>query len=78
MEIKILKKLFDEGLLMSARIVPAPMEEGRYFLIFEKPNGGIEQVTRARDNVNKSYRRINGALLDAQEIGFNEVTVQFN
>ncbi len=77
MEIKLLKSLFQEGLLVNARALPAPMESGRFILVFRKSSGGEEQVTRARDNTLKVYKRLNGALQDAQEIGFKEVTVQF-
>ena len=77
MEIKLLRTLFQEGLLLTARVLPVPMEPGRYILIFNKSNGGEEQVTRARDNEIKVYKRLNGALQDAQGIGFKEVIIRF-
>ncbi len=77
MELKILKKLFQEGLLLTAKALPAPMYSGQYILVFSKSNGGEEQVTRARDGETKIYKRWNGAVLDAQEVGFKEVTIRF-
>lgn len=77
MEIKLLRKLFQEGLLLAAKVQPAPMEPGRYILVFAKANGGEEQITKARDNETKIYKRLNGALQDAQDIGFKEVTIRF-
>lgn len=78
MEIKLLRKLFQEGLLLTANVLPAPMEPGRYILVFAKSNGGEEQITKARDNETKIYKRLNGALQDAQDIGFKEVTIRFD
>ncbi len=54
------------------------MEPGRYILVFNKANGGEEQITKARDNETKVYKRLNGALQDAQDIGFKEVTIRFD
>ncbi len=77
MEIRVLKQLFHEGLLRSATVVPAPMEHDRWMLVFEKTNGGLEYITKARSDVEKIYKRINGALIDAREIGFQRVSVDF-
>lgn len=76
-EIKLLRKLFQEGLLLAANVQPAPMESGRYILVFSKANGGEEQITKARGNEVKVYKRLNGALQDAQDIGFKEVSIRF-
>lgn len=76
-EIRVLRELFREGMLLSATVVPAPLEHDRWMLMFEKRNGGVEYITRARTNVEKIYRRVNGALIDAREIGFQRVTVDF-
>lgn len=78
MEIKILRKLFEEGLLLTAKVLPAPMKPGRYILVFDKASGREEQITTARDDEAKVYKRLNGALLDAQNLGFKEVTVRFH
>tara|TARA_B110000211_G_C13873962_1_gene462117 strand:+ start:165 stop:491 length:327 start_codon:yes stop_codon:yes gene_type:complete len=77
-EIRMLRQLFQEGLLLSASVVPAPMEHDRWLLVFEKANGNQERITKARSNIEKVYKRINGALVDAQEIGFKRVSVEFN
>ncbi len=77
MEIKLLRTLFQEGLLLTAKILPAPMNPGCYNLVFIKPNGGEEHITKARDNKTKIYKRLHGALQDAQDIGFKEVTIRF-
>lgn len=73
----MLKQLFQEGLLRSATVVPSPVEHDRWLLVFEKANGGQERITKARSDVEKVYKRINGALIDAQEIGFQRVSVDF-
>jgi len=77
-EIKVLKELFREGLLRCAKIVPAPMESDRWLLVFEKSNGGYERITKARTDNEKIYKRINGAIADAQEIGFRKVSLEFD
>ena len=77
MEIRLLKTLFEEGLLMSARVVPVPMESDKWILVLGKASGEQEQVSRARDRSDKIYKRINGAILDAKTIGFKEVMVTF-
>lgn len=78
MEIRLLKKLFEEGLLLAATALPAPMNPGHYLLVFSKSTGGEECVTRTRDHAIKTYKRLSGALIDAQEIGFKEVKVIFD
>lgn len=77
LEIRILRELYHEGLLKKASVVPAPMEQDRWLLVFERLNGAQENITRARTDQEKVYKRINGALVDAREIGFKSVTVEF-
>ena len=76
MEIRLLKQLFAEGVLLSATIVPAPMESDRWLLVFDKVSGGQERISKARSDTDKIYKRINGAIIDAEDIGFKEVKVQ--
>ena len=76
MEIRLLKQLFQEGMLLSATIVPAPMEPDRWYLVFDKVSGGQERITKARSDIDKVYKRINGAIADAEEIGFQEVKIR--
>ncbi len=78
MEMRMLRQLFQEGLLLSASVVPAPTEHDRWVLVFEKANGDRERITKARTNIDKVYKRINGALIDAHKIGFKRVSVEFN
>lgn len=77
MEIKLLRKLFHDGFLVSAKALPAPMKPGQYVLVFIKTNGEEEYITKARNNETKTYKRVHGALLDVQDIGFKEMTVGF-
>lgn len=76
MEIRLLRQLFQEGMLLSATIVPAPMESDKWLLVFEKANGGQERISKARSNIDKVYKRINGAIADAEDIGFQEVKIR--
>ncbi|WP_293648031.1 plasmid replication protein RepB [Thiolapillus sp.] len=76
MEIRLLRQLFQEGILLSATIVPAPMEPDRWLLVFDKSSGGQERITKARSDIDKVYKRINGAIADAEEIGFQEVKIR--
>ncbi len=77
-EIRVLRELFREGMLLSATIVPVPLEQDRWLLKFEKSSGGVEFITRARTHEEKIYKRVNGALVDARDIGFQRVTIEFN
>lgn len=76
MEIKLLRRLFEEGVLLSASVAPAPMSEGRWVMTCSKANGAIEQVTRVRDGQVKHYRSLVGAIADAKYIGFQEVKLR--
>ncbi len=72
----MLRQLFREGMLLSAAIVPAPMQPGCWMLVFDKASGSQERITRARTEIDKIYKRINGALADAKDIGFREVKIK--
>jgi hypothetical protein len=78
LEIRLLKTLFEEGLLLNAKVQPAPMEHDRWIMVFDKASGSQEQITKARDDETKVYKRLNGALQDAKEIGFKEVIIRFD
>ena len=71
----MLKRMFQEGLLRTATIVPAPMEVDRWLLVFEKSNGNQERLTLVRTEDDKVYRRLHGALEDAKKIGFRRVAI---
>ena len=77
-EIRLLKTLFDEGLLLNAKVQSAPMEQDRWIMVFDKASGNQEQITKARDDGPKIYKRLHGALQDAKEIGFKEVIIRFD
>lgn len=77
MEVNILKELFQEGILLKAKVLPAPMQSGQYILVLAKANGGEEQVTKTKGRGTKIYKQLNGALKDAQQIGFKEITVRY-
>jgi len=77
LEIRILRELYREGVLKKASVVPSPAKQNRWLLVFERLSGDQEKITRARTNQEKVYKRINGALIDAREIGFKSVTVEF-
>ena len=75
-EIRLLTQLFREGMLLSATIMPAPMQQDRWLMVFDKPSGEQERITKARSDIDKVYKRIHGALADAELIGFQEVKVR--
>lgn len=77
-EIKLLKKLFEQGALAKVEIMPAPMQQDCFVMVFFTINGDQEQITRARDKTTKIYKRINGAVTDAKNIGFKEVILRFD
>lgn len=78
MEIKLLRKLFREGLLLNAKVLPAPMQADRWMLVFDKGSGGQEEVSKTRNpDETKFYKRVIGAIEDAKGIGFKEVTIRF-
>lgn len=77
MEIRLLKKLFIEGALISAKILPAPMESQKYLLVVTTQNGTQEPVTTTNNKKTKIYRRTDGAISDAITIGFKEVSIRF-
>ena len=68
--------MFREGVLLSATIVPAPLEQDRWLRVFEKGRGGHERISKSRSDTDKIYKRINGAIIDAEDIGFKEVKIQ--
>ena len=72
-----LKSLFKEGALLTAKILPAPMMPGRYILVFGKANGREEQIIKTRSDQKKVYKRLTGAVFDAQKIGFKKVELNF-
>ena len=78
MELSLLRRLFAEGVLKNAIIVPVPLEADRWNLILKKNNGDSEIISRARTDEPKKYKRVNGAIIDAKEIGFDRVEIVFD
>lgn len=76
MEIRLLRQLFKEGMLLSATIAPAPMQPDSWLMVFDKPSGEQECITKARTSIDKYYKRINGAIADAELIGFQDVRIK--
>ncbi|MBA1446422.1 MAG: hypothetical protein M3H12_19770 [Chromatiales bacterium] len=76
MDIRMLRRLFQEGTLVSATIMPAPMEPDRWLLGFEKNSGGQEWITKTRSDIGKAYKWISDALVDVEYIGFQEVKIK--
>lgn len=78
MEIKLLRRLFDEGVLLSASVAPAPMADGQWVMSCSKANGAVEHVTKVRDGQIKHYKSLVGVIADAKYIGFQEVKLKIS
>ncbi len=76
MDIKVLRRLFEEGVLRSASVAPAPMEEGKWVMTCDRATGAVEHVTRVRDGQVKHYRSLGQVMTDAKYIGFQEVKLR--
>lgn len=77
MEYNILKRLFEQGLLATAFVVPAPLSK-HWHLCFTTAAGKTERMTLARQDTLKEYKTVNGALSDALKVGFKEVTIKYD
>lgn len=75
MDKRTLKRLFADGLLVSATVEPLPME-GRWRLVVKKHRGTEEEVTLVRTGKTKIYQRYGAAVSDAMDIGFRKVELQ--
>lgn len=71
-----MRKLFKDGGLKTAIVVPAVLESGGWLLHFVRMDGKIECMTVARSERIKIYKSLESAHLDAKRVGFEEVTTQ--
>lgn len=72
----MLRQMFDSGALTGVTVAPAPMSDG-WILIFTDVSGKERRVTKARTDIEKTYKRITGALLEARSIGFKRMAVEY-
>lgn len=78
MEIKILKQLFAEGVIISAEIIPVGDNNKGWIMVIQKASGGAVTVFKSSQKIKKVYKSVQGALSDAKEIGFKEAIVKLN
>ena len=78
MQIEMIQHLFDEGVLVNARIVPAPLMPDKFFLEFVRTSGNIERLSLARKKKDRVYKTIDSAAKKAREVGFRNVNVLFD
>lgn len=74
LEQKELTLLFDNGLLTKAKIVPAPMDDGGYNLLFTHKSKGEIALITAREHV-RVFRTLQVAINTVEKIGFKKVEV---
>lgn len=78
MDLTLSKKLFEEGVLLSASVIPAPYHNEKWLLMLNKVSGGQEVITISRTKNKKIYKRYTAAIKDAHMLGFNEVKIVLN
>ena len=78
MQLDKVQYLFEEGVLVSARVVPAPLLENKYLLEFVRSSGVVERLELARKKKDRIYRSIDAAAKKAREVGFKSVNVMFD
>jgi len=71
-----MRKLFKDGGLKTAIVVPAPMESGGWLLHVVRTDGTADYMTVARTDRPKIYKSLESVHLDAKRVGFEEVTTQ--
>lgn len=73
----MLRQMFESGALTSVTVAPAPMSDGEWILIFKDISGRERRVTKSRTDIEKTYKRLNGAVLEARSIGFKTMTLEY-
>lgn len=76
MEFRLVKKLFGDGFFQSALIVQAPMSD-KFHLCFITSTGSTERMTKTRKTDIKEYRTETSALIEAKNLGFRKITVEY-
>ncbi|MGN9404644.1 hypothetical protein ACTMQQ_28365 [Pseudomonas syringae pv. aptata] len=77
MRLQILKRLFQEGIPMTASVITDPDTPGNWLLCITKTRTGDHElvtVAEKSDQV-KRYVRYGAAVMDAHRIGFRELTI---
>lgn len=75
-DLSAMRKLYQEGALMTAFIAPAPMERGAWVLMVVRNDGSQEYMTVARKDRHKIYKSLESVRADVERVGFNEVKLQ--
>lgn len=74
-DVKLLTELFHAGALAEAIVIPVPMSD-RWNLVVTKINGEQVPVTLSRSDRVKRYKRVLGAIADAQMMGFSKIELR--
>lgn len=75
-ELSVMRKLFEGGVLKGVIVAPAPLEKGAWVLMAERVDGEIEHMTVARTSRQKIYRSLESVSADAMRVGFREIRLQ--
>jgi hypothetical protein len=75
-DLSAMRKLFQDGGLRSAIVVPVPMQQNAWELIAVCTDGSKEHMTVARSDRRKIYKSLESVHADAKRVGFVEVTTQ--
>ncbi|WP_421556707.1 plasmid replication protein RepB [Pseudomonas kitaguniensis] len=75
-DLSAMRKLFQEGGLKSALVVPVPMQLNAWELIAVCKDGSKEHMTIARSDRRKVYKSLESVHADAARVGFTQVITQ--
>lgn len=78
MDISGARHLFQTGALSQARVIPAPMRQGQYFLEFELYNGASQWLCLDKSKDPRPFAHWETAAKNAKKVGFTEVRVIFD
>lgn len=74
MQLSEAKTFFDEGLLVRAVVVRAPMAAGYHLELYRKGGKACEPIERQRGGY-RVYATIDAAVASAEAIGFRQIEV---
>lgn len=74
MQLSEAKTLFDEGLLVRAVVVRAPMAAGYHLELYRKGGKACEAIERQRGGF-RLFATIDAAVASAEAVGFRQVEV---